>query len=140
MTAPQPVDVHVHVHIHSGSDDKLDEILTAVQELQTKGSTMAADLSGIRTEVEEANTISASAVALLNGFGAQLDELTAQAEDGRVDVAAIQSLRDQLSSSNDSLAAAIVANTPEANPGTGTPGQPPVEQPPAPPVDGGDNV
>jgi len=92
---------------------------------------MAADLSGLTNEVSEQETTVAGAVALINGFGAQLDELIAQAEAGRVDVAAVEELKGRLDASTQSLADAVTANTPES------PEEPPVdpEEPPVEPVE-----
>lgn len=132
-----PEEVHIHVHVHTGgTSEEHTQILDAVQELTEGVASMAADLSGLTNEVSEQETTVAGAVALINGFGAQLDELLQQAEEGRVDVAAISALKDRLDSSTNSLAEAVAANTPESPEPTPAPEEPaPVEEPPAPPVD-----
>jgi ABC-type transporter Mla subunit MlaD len=127
-----PEEVHIHVHVHTGgTSEEHTQILDAVQELTEGVASMAADLSGLTNEVSEQETTVAGAVALINGFGAQLDELLQQAEEGRVDVAAISALKDRLDASTNSLAEAVTANTPES------PEEPPVEEPPVeePPVE-----
>lgn len=144
MVAARIPEVHVHVHIHNDSDNKLDQILETLQVLDAKGNDMAADLTALTNEVAETGTVVQSAVALINGFGAQLDALLAEAEAGQVNVEAIQSLRDSLDASNQELADAIAANTPEANPPV-DPEEPPVDVPPVddgipvPPADGADD-
>jgi len=64
-----------------------------------------ADLSALTAEVTRNTEVSASAITLLNGLAAQIEAL-------KTDPAALQQLADQLRASSDSLAAAVVANTP----------------------------
>jgi hypothetical protein len=116
--ADEDVNIHIHVHTGSSADDqaKLDQILIGVSDLQQKGDIMAADLTGLVNEVAEARTVADSAVALINGFGAQLDAAIAAAEGNAVDVATLEELRSALDASNADLTAAITDNTPEAEP------------------------
>lgn len=73
--------------------------------------TMAA-LDDLRTEVEENKTVMASAVALLQGLKAKLDEAIASG-----DPAELKRLSDELDTNTTALAGAVSANTPaEPNP------------------------
>jgi hypothetical protein len=66
-----------------------------------------ADLSALTAEVTRNTEVDQSAIALLTGLAAQIEAL-------KTDPAALQVLADQLKGSSDSLAAAVVANTPSA--------------------------
>lgn len=81
------------------------------------------DLSQVTAAIEKAKTVQASAVALINGFAAQVTAavtaaLTADdaADQGSIDaaVAAINQTAADLNASSDALGAAITANTPNA--------------------------
>jgi hypothetical protein len=90
---------------------------------------MAADISGLTSEVEENATVIGSAVTLLNGFGGQLAALAAELEAAGVDTTAVNNLRDQLDAQTTQLANAVAANTPAS------PEEPaPTPDEPAPPV------
>jgi len=66
-----------------------------------------ADLGPLTAEVTRNTEVDSSAIALLNGLSAQIAQL-------KNDPVALQALADQLKASSDSLAAAVVANTPAA--------------------------
>lgn len=68
---------------------------------------MALDLSALQAEIERDETVNGSAIALLSSLAAEL-------EASKNDPAAIQALADKLKSNQDSLAAAVAANTPAA--------------------------
>jgi len=68
---------------------------------------MATDLGPLTAEVTRNTEVDGSAIALLNGLSAKIAEL-------KNDPVALQALADQLKASSDSLAAAVVANTPAA--------------------------
>lgn len=71
---------------------------------------MPTDFSQLEAEVAEDKTVKQSAITLLNGLKAALDE-------AGTDPVKLKALSDSLSSETDSLAAAVVANTPApANP------------------------
>jgi hypothetical protein len=115
VDAGEDVQIHIHVHVGGAADaTKIDQVLEGLQGLSLKGDEMAADLTAITNEVAEAKTVAESAVALINGFGAQLDALVAEAQDNKVDVAKVEELRASLDSSNQELTDAITANTPES--------------------------
>lgn len=101
--------VHIHVHMH-GSDDRLEEILALLKQSKQRELDMAADLSALTTEVEEAAGVQQSAVTLLEG-------LAQAVRDAGTDPAALAALASQLDASTAALAAAVEANAlPPAEP------------------------
>ena len=68
-----------------------------------------ADFAALTAEVERANTVGASAIALLSGIQARID--AAVAADNLADDSATAKLAADLKAENDSLAAAVEANT-----------------------------
>lgn len=76
--------------------------------IATQRIIMAA-LDTLKTEVAETTTVMASAVALLQGLKAKLDEAIASG-----DPAALAALSAELDTNTNALAAAITANTPAA--------------------------
>jgi len=66
-----------------------------------------ADLTALTAEVARNTEVDSSAIALLNGLAAQIEAL-------KTDPVALQALADTMRGSSDSLAAAVVANTPAA--------------------------
>lgn len=85
---------------------RLEDMIVALTKLEMK---VAGELDDLRREVEEDGTAVASAVTLLEGLKAKLDEAIASGN-----MQAVKELSDQLSSNTDRLAAAVVANTPAA--------------------------
>lgn len=67
-----------------------------------------AKLDELKAEVAETKTVQESAIALLQGLKAKLDEALAG---GNVE-AEVKALRDELDASNAALADAVAANTP----------------------------
>ena len=68
-------------------------------------------LDNLAAEVTRQTTVDGSVVTLLNGLVAQLAKLAAQPT---VEPAALQALVDAVKANDDSLAAAVTANTPAA--------------------------
>lgn len=100
--------VDVYHHLHSAqADAKLEEILSLLRAAHGQETHMSAQLDALKSEVERNRTVEESAVALLNGLSTQIAAL-------KDDPVALQALADSLKSDNDSLAAAIVTNTPQA--------------------------
>ena len=66
---------------------------------------MATDLTQLENEVTRNQEVDQSAIVLLNGLSAKIEEL-------KDNPAALQDLANRLRSSSDQLAAAVVANTP----------------------------
>ncbi len=84
---------------------RLARIETATNKLTKQGVEIMADLSGLTAQVKANTDVEASAITLLNGLAAQLAAAA-------TDPAKVQDLANQLKTSADALAAAIVANTP----------------------------
>lgn len=68
---------------------------------------MGQELDDLTAAVQKDTEVDQSAITLLNGLKAKLDAAIASG-----DPAALKALSDQLGSNADSLAAAVVANTP----------------------------
>jgi hypothetical protein len=68
---------------------------------------MALDLSALATEVGRNTDVDTSAAALLSQLATTIESL-------KTDPVALQALADQLRASNDTLVAAVTANTPAA--------------------------
>jgi hypothetical protein len=82
--------------------------LEARQRMTQRGITlMAGELAVLTQEVAEIKTVAESAVALLNGLKAKLDEAIASG-----DPAQLTALSNELDAVGGSLAAAVAANTP----------------------------
>ena len=74
---------------------------------------MAISLEALKTEVAANTTVDQSAVALLQGLTAKIQELI-DASGNTVDPAELQAIVDKIREDNASLAAAVAANTPVA--------------------------
>jgi hypothetical protein len=102
------IDAQIHVHLHSDADAKvlakLDEILTAVT---TLGATMAGELDGLTTQVQANSDVIDSAITLIRGIKASLDNAIAAN-----DPAALQALSNALGAKDTELAQAVAENTP----------------------------
>ena len=104
-------DVNVVIHVYqpeAGETTKtLALILNALTNLKNEVQTMGSDLTALTAQVTANTTVEGSAVTALNGLAAQIASL-------KNDPVALQGLSDQLKTSSDALAQAIVANTPAA--------------------------
>lgn len=104
-------------------EQRLDEQLETLVQVQTEGAAIMTDLSVITEEVAQNGDAIGSAVALLGNLSQQIRDLS-------TDPAALQALADQLDANTQQLAEAVVANTPAApaqTPVGGVPEQPTVE-------------
>jgi len=101
------IDVHVFVHSDPQADSKLDAILGKLNVVIQKENQMAGELDALTAEVTANTDTEASAVILLGN----LHDLLVAAG---TDPAKLASLTQQLATSKEALAAAIVANTPAA--------------------------
>lgn len=87
---------------------QLNRLEQAVQQLITKEEHTMAALSDLQAEVARNTEVDISAIALIQGLAAKIQELI----DAGADPAALQALVDSLKGSSDALAAAVTANTP----------------------------
>lgn len=88
-------------------EQKLDLIAAALAGVAAQTGVIVTDLSAITNEVQENGDAVASAVSLLGSLSQQIRDLS-------TDPAALQALADQLDANTQSLAEAVVANTPAA--------------------------
>lgn len=105
----------MNVTVHTPPDpsilkrlDKIEAALTTLaQAITTLESKMSNELDALTTEVERNTTVDQSAIALLTGLAAKIEAM-------KTDPAALQALADSMRGSSDALAAAVLANTPQA--------------------------
>jgi hypothetical protein len=84
------------------------EMHAAILQLIAKVETMSTALDALTAEVSQNSDVINSAITLITGLKAKIDELIAA---GNVDPA-LQALSDSLDSKTNELAAAVAANTP----------------------------
>lgn len=84
----------------------LEQLVSLTKKQAQATGVIMADLTALTNEVNENNDAVQSAILLLNGLKASLDDAILSE-----DPAAIQALADQLGAQTDALAAAVVANT-----------------------------
>lgn len=87
----------------------LEEVLTLLRKFIVKGDQMSQALDDLADQVEEVKSVQQSAIVLIQGLH---DQLVAAGSDP----VKLAQLRADLKTSADSLAAAVVANTPGATP------------------------
>lgn len=111
-------EVHVHFELSNELNQrfyeviqKLDQVLTEISRLSQEEKRTMADLNELTEEVTNNTDVVASAVTLIAGLADQL-------EAAATDPAAVQALANTLRTNNQSLAAAVAANTPVAPPET----------------------
>ena len=97
----------------TGIGPKLDQILSQLAALTAEEAQVAVDLSDLQAKVARNTDVDSSAVTLLQGLKAKIDELIANSGN-TVDPAQLQALSDAIGTSSQSLADAVTANTPAA--------------------------
>lgn len=90
------------VAFHSPQLDRIEAVLNQVL---AKEATIMTDLTELTAEVQRNTTVEKSALALIQGFAAQLAA-------AGTDPVALKALSDSLKANDDELADALVANTP----------------------------
>lgn len=106
------LNVHLHIHTpeHRPGDPvvlKLDQILAITRNILRGVTHMSVELDTLVEKVSAIETVGDSAITLLNGLKAKLDEAIASN-----DPAALQALSDRIGAQADELALAVAANTP----------------------------
>lgn len=99
-------DRHLLREIHRNQALILQKLGVVIQ----KEIDMAGELDALKGEVSRNTDVDQSAIVLLNGLSAKIQELINNGSNP----ADLQALADSLKGSSDSLAAAITANTPAA--------------------------
>lgn len=89
---------------------KVDSLAQTLAKVEVENQAMAQELDTLKTQVQRTTDAEDAAVVLLQGLKAQLDAAIASG-----DPTQLQALSDNLGRHTDSLAAAVVQNTP-ANP------------------------
>lgn len=92
---------------------KVDKLLKLEKASAQREVQMAIDLSDLQAKVAKDVEVDQSAITLLGGLKAKIDELIANSGN-TVDPAQLQALSDAIGTSTQSLADAVVANTPAA--------------------------
>lgn len=92
-------------------NEKLDSIISKLNNVLRKERDMAVDLSALQAAVARDTDVDQSAKTLLEGLTAKIQELI-DASGNTVDPAALQGIVDGINSTTDALAAAVAANTP----------------------------
>jgi hypothetical protein len=85
-------------------------ILYAVSQLRQGGWFMAVSLDALTAAVEAESTVEQSAITLIGGLAAQIQDLIAKSGN-TVDPVALQALVDKMTASQTALAVAVTANT-----------------------------
>jgi hypothetical protein len=84
--------------------------LYSVSQLRQGGWFMAVSLDALTAAVEAESTVEQSAITLIGGLAAQIQDLIAKSGN-TVDPVALQALVDKMTASQTALAAAVTANT-----------------------------
>lgn len=99
--------IDINLNVHGIPDPRLVEVLHLLRSIQIQESKMATDLTALTAAVARVTDVEQSAITLLQGLKAQLDA-------AGTDPVALKALSDKLGTDSDSLAAAVLANTPAA--------------------------
>lgn len=91
---------------------KIDYLRELIHQTIAQGIVMSAELNNLKAQVAHNADVDQSAITLIQGLADQIVSL-------KDDPAALADLANQLQAQADSLAAAVVANTPSAGGGTG---------------------
>lgn len=98
------VNVHIYNHYDEESRFLLHQILHRVNEILKKGGEIIMDLKVLEDQVRVNTEVNASAVILIQGIAAKLQETAG-------DPVKVQALADELRASAETLGAAVQANT-----------------------------
>jgi len=91
---------------------KMDKLISIASDIRKELKHMSAELEALAVEVEETKGIEESAVVLLQGLKARLDQLAADLAAAGIDNALVVELSTELDASSDALAAAVAAFPP----------------------------
>ena len=103
------MDIHVYLHADTDTRAALARFEQKLDLILTKEVTMAGELNELQQKVAANGDVTQSAITLLQGLKAKLDEAIASG-----DPAALQALSDSLGAQDQALADAITQNTPSA--------------------------
>ena len=104
------------------TDQRLDQIIALIKRMEAK---MTEQLESLVQEVAAYGTVTASAIALVDGMAARIDELVRTAGSGGIEPQRLTDLATELRAQHNALADAVTRNTPaqsgEPSSGEGTP-------------------
>jgi hypothetical protein len=100
----------MNFHIYFHADSRFENLLS---DLNQRIKYMTTELDQLRASVAANTSVTASALALIQGFKAQLDAARASPDDV---AGALTELSASLDANDTALAAAVAANTPAAQP------------------------
>ncbi len=129
-TSGGPADTHIHLHLYTGfSSDQLAQILTALSALSAQETTTMSALddqiTSLTTVVTRNTSVEKSTLALVQAIPQLILDAVAKATAAGATAAqltALTTLASTISSNDDELAAAVVANTPAATAPSPVPG------------------
>jgi len=107
------IDVHHYVHA-DGNAEVVGLLHQVLQKLGVLKMTVQDDFAALQAKVANETTVEASAITLLQGLKSQLDALAAAGTPVTSDQ--INALSQQIDTNSSTLAAAVTANTPAAQP------------------------
>ena len=99
--------LEIDLNVRVGESSVITEILDRLKSIYKQGEKAMSVLDDLKAKVSANTTVIESAITLLQGLKAKLDEAIASG-----DPAALQALSDELGTEGTKLADAIVANTP----------------------------
>ena len=105
INIPARIDVYYHGIDEDALNQKLDNVLAILNNIQGKEVHMSVELDALTAQVAENTAVEQSAIVLIQGIAAQLAAL-------KDDPVAIAALAAQLDATSEALAAAVLANTP----------------------------
>ena len=97
--------------------DQLNQVLVGITRLEKQMSKLDDQITALTAQVAANTDVENSALVLIQGFSARLDAAVASAQAAGATPAQLQALTDlgtAITASDDSLAAAVQANTPAA--------------------------
>lgn len=115
--------MRIDIYLHGGDQPELRAIQTQLAAIMGKLNNMSAEidaaLTTLQADVTAENTVIDSAVALINGFAAQLAAAVAAAQAAGATPAQLQAFTDlgtSITTKSGELSAAVAANTPPPPP------------------------
>ena len=99
----------VHLNVTGASPGDNAQVLALLNQILAKETATMAGIAELQAEVERNGQVDQSAIVLLQGLAAKIEEL-------KNNPVELQAFVDQLKGSSDALAAAVVANTPAEPP------------------------
>jgi hypothetical protein len=116
---------------------RLDLVIRLLAKIAKGQEIMSAQLDALANQISQTDSVVDSAITLINGFGAQLDQLKKQLADQGSDTSALVALRADLAAKTAKLASAVAENTVAAPAPSPAPAPAPSPDPVSTPADPG---